>query len=146
MGMRRTPQMCLANETRSRASQTFKEFTKIRAKIIQCQQLSRSTRLQLGSVFMFSRLFYNAGTWSRLTSMALRPLNRTYMAVLRSVADMKNVEGVRTTDAAVHKGLETLHVRATIMMHRLRYFVRAVKYAPPALLREARGHGAVPAH
>ena len=74
MGMRRTPHMCLANETQSRASKTFQEFTKIRAKIIQCPQLARNTRSQLGNVFMFARLFYNSGTWSRMTSKAHAPL------------------------------------------------------------------------
>ena len=40
MGMRRNPHMCLANETQPRASMTFEEFTRIRAKITERPQLS----------------------------------------------------------------------------------------------------------
>ena len=85
---------------------------------------------------MFSRLFYNAGAWNRLNSRAVRPLNRTYMSVLRAVADMKNnADTDKTSDAAVHDLLESHYIRAVIMLHRVRYFIRATKHAPPALCR-----------
>ena len=58
------------------------------------------------------------------------------MAILRSVAGMKNVPDVdKTSDAAVHETLDTHHVRSVIMRHRLIYFIRAIKYAPPSLCR-----------
>ena len=103
MGMRRNAHRSLVSETQARSTQTFKEFTRIRAKIIECKQLSRNTKLQLGNVFMFLRLYYNSGTWNRVSPRVLRPINRTYMAVLRSVAGMKNVpDADKISDAAVH--------------------------------------------
>ena len=59
------------------------------------------------------------------------------MQTLRTVAIMHNtqLDEVHSTDLQVLKALHEPQVEVVMVVHRLRYLVRLIRYGPPALIR-----------
>ena len=124
-------------EAKARAGAATGVIRPVKKKVFGNTDIKIDVRLSLAKSLSFSRLLYNAGTWDTLSPAAARLIRRSYMQTLRTVARMHNTktDDAHTTDLQVLASLEEPQVEVVMMVHRLRYLVRLIRYGPPALIR-----------
>lgn len=137
MGGVMTPSGSMVAECRRRAGESSSAFKPIRTRLFASHFVERHTRKSLAKSLLFSRLLYNCGTWSHLSSKALRSIRSPYMSVFRVIYGMCNNSDSdkHYTDREVLKEASEPEVHNVVRFNRLRYLLRLFKHDPTTLIR-----------
>ena len=127
----------MGSEAKAKAGAATGVVKPIEKRVFANTDIERKVRLSLAKSLSFSRLLYNAGTWDLLSKGGALLIRRSYMQTFRTIARMHNTQtdAVHTTELQVLKELNEPQVEVVMMVHRLRYLVRLIKYGPPVLIR-----------
>ena len=135
MGGSLNPRNDLMPEIHRRVATSSSVAKPLSSRVLSLPQLKSGVRMMLASSLVFSRLLFNACTWSQLSAKCFRTLNNLYMRVIRTVAGKRNYKDspIRWSDMQVLVDTSAPHLSVLLRWHRLRYLVRVFKYAPIAL-------------
>ena len=105
-------------------------------RVLTNQDVSEARRSLLAQSLVFSKGFYNSGTWHGLTSAQLAKMHAATMDVYRTVADQR-CDGLRRvdTDEQVIRRLGAVAPAVMVKMARMATFGRIARAQPVALLR-----------
>ena len=103
-----------------RVSSAMTSYAPLAVKLFGSAQVSRQVRLALASSLIFSRLLYNAHTWSSWTATMYCKLNAVYMRVLRRIAGACRFDASnKLTDLDVRRRLGAPSMHCLIIRQRL---------------------------
>ena len=136
MGSMLNPDMNMKPEVSNRTGQMYATSRKLNKRVLQAKEIETPVKLELVGSLLYTRLFYNVGTWPTLKVQQRRTLSRCYMHPLRSVFDMHNKSsGEHTADAQVLERAKSPPLDSLLRFHRLRLVTRTLRHAPTIVIR-----------
>ena len=122
-------------EIKQRTADTNRALAELRRPLFYCSASHQDDRNAVIAPYLWSRLFYNAGTWPTLLQPQRKQLNGTYMRVVNAAAAVTFSEGVPSLspcEALQTTGQPTAD--AALRGKRLCYLPRLLMHAPAPLL------------
>ena len=114
-----------------RCSMTNDEFKKNSRRILRNSEITVEAKLFVAMSYLFSRLNFQSGTWQMLGKRAYRRYKRTYMTIMRAVADEeysdKDPDRQLASDRKVCEILGVYHPAVSLRMSRLMTAVRLIR-------------------
>ena len=134
-----------SREAKARSGAMFAALKDIRRRVVRNPRLETSTRLGLCESLLFSQLFYASSLWHNEPAGAVTSINHAYLAPLREVMQMRNVDedGVakqscdRTSNAQVLVAAQLPTALGWARAARIKYWCRLTRQAPPLLVHLA---------
>ena len=134
-----------SREAKARSGAMFAALKDIRRRVVRNPRLETSTRLGLCESLLFSQLFYASSLWHNEPAGAVTSINHAYLAPLREVMQMRNVDedGVakqscdRTSNAQVLVAAQLPTALGRARAARIKYWCRLTRQAPPLLVHLA---------
>jgi len=125
----------LATEVKHRSRETSQVLAEMRRPFLYCKESDQADRNAVISPYLWSRLFYNAGTWTELPPGLRKQFNGTYMRVVNAAAAVTYRDGVPSLTAPdALRATKQPRAEEALRAKRLCYLPRLLRFAPAPLL------------
>ena len=128
------------SDVKARTMAAWTAFRQMSRGLLCCRKYRLKTRLALLESMVFSKLFYAAGSWPKLTNKQEGSMKKAYTQMIRQVVGLQFRQQAKTlSDAHVLErgGKLTLQIRLTT--ERLRYAARFYKNGEDFMIRAVEG-------
>ena len=130
--------MCNAamlQECKQRSCSMFSVYAPARRRVYASPHIAFGSKSLFVSSLLQSRFFYDAASWSALSSASTTVLRNAYMAPLRTISGMTNVTAEKHSNANVLNKCKKVRVLDHVSLARLRYLPSLMNHASDVHVR-----------